>query len=92
MCLGLRVRFSRRCFSKKLIKVFNFISKGSRPFSAENISKISHTELLKKREETYQKEIEREKMEKEKYQRKIEEMEKKLSDLTPNASSPFQVN
>jgi hypothetical protein len=31
-------------------------------------------------------------MEKEKYQRKIEEMEKKLSGLTPNASSSIQVN
>jgi hypothetical protein len=34
------------------------------------------------REENYKREIEREKMEKEKYQRKIEEMEKQLSQLS----------
>jgi uncharacterized protein YcsI (UPF0317 family) len=56
------------------------------------MSKISHSELLTKREENYQKAIELEKIEKEKYQRKIEEMEKKLSGLAPNASSSIQVN
>jgi hypothetical protein len=34
--------------------------------------------MLNEKEENYQKEIERQKMENEKYQRKIEEMEKKL--------------
>ncbi len=55
----------------------------------------------KTREENYQKnierermekEIERERMEKEKYQRKIEEIEKKLSQLSTQNSSSLQVN
>ena len=37
--------------------------------------------MLNEKEENYQKEIERQKLENEKYQRKIEEMEKKLSQL-----------
>jgi hypothetical protein len=52
------------------------------------------SELSNEKEENYKKEIEREKMEKEKYQREIEEMRKKLSQLspTPSSSSTLQVN
>ena len=43
-------------------------------------------------EENHRKEIERERMEKEKYQKKLEEMETKLSKLTtPSFSSTLQV-
>jgi hypothetical protein len=52
--------------------------------------------LPNEKEENYKKEIEREKMEKEKYQREIEEMRKKLSQLSPtpssSSSSTLQVN
>ena len=54
----------------------------------------SQSELLKQQEENHRREIEREKMEKEKYQREIEEMRKKLSQLspTPSSSSSLQVH
>jgi len=61
---------------------FKTFQKGTRPFSAD-LTKVSHSDLLKEREENYRKAMEREKMEKEKYQREIEETKQKLSELTP---------
>ena len=55
------------------------------------LPKVAHTEIVKKREENYQKDIEREKMDKEN-QRKIEEMESKLSQLSTAFASALQVN
>ena len=54
------------------------------------LPKVAHTEIVKKREENYQKDIEREKMDKEN-QRKIEEMESKLSQLSTALTSALQV-
>ena len=58
------------------------IRKGTRPFSAD-LTKVSHLDLLKEREENYKKAIERERIDKEKLQRENEEMKNKLSELTP---------
>ena len=55
------------------------------------LPKVAHTEIVKKREENYQKDIEREKMDKEN-QRKIEEMESKLSQLSTAFASALQLN
>ena len=54
---------------KKRSCILTIKKKNTRPFSADNLSSISHSEILKKREENYNQEIEREKMEKEKHQR-----------------------
>ena len=71
-----------------------FYIKGTRPVSAINpnmLPKVAHTEIVKKREENHQKDMERERMEKEN-QRKIEEMESKLSQLSTALTSALQVN
>ena len=66
--------------------------KGSRSLLPDDSSSnSSQSELLKQQEDSYRKEIEREKMEKAKYQREIEEMRQKLSKL-PTAPSPLEVN
>ena len=51
------------------------IQKGTRPFSAD-LTKVSHSDILKEREESYKKAME-------KLQRENEEMKNKLSELTP---------
>ena len=51
------------------------IQKGTRPFSAD-LTKVSHSDILKEREENYKKAME-------KLQRENEEMKNKLSELTP---------
>ena len=82
----------------------NIFQKGTRPFSAD-LTKVSHSDLLKEREENYrkaierekidkenyQKEIERERIEKEKLQRENEEMKNKLAELS-TAPTSIQVN
>ena len=76
--------------------LFSLLSsiKGTRPVSAINpntLPKVAHTEIVKKREENHQKDMERERMEKENRQ-KIEEMESKLSQLSTALTSALQVN
>ena len=76
--------------------LFSLLSsiKGTRPVSAINpnsLPKVAHTEIVKKREENYQKDMERERMEREN-QRKFEEMESKLSQLSTALTSALQVN
>ena len=51
------------------------IQKGTRPFSAD-LTKVPHSDILKEREESYKKAIE-------KLQRENEEMKNKPSELTP---------
>ena len=78
------------CYSLLSIVVY----KGTRPVSAINantLPKVAHTEIVKKREENHQKDMERERMDKENRQ-KIEEMESKLSQLSTALTSALQVN
>ena len=51
------------------------IQKGTRPFSAD-LTKVSHSDILKEREENYKQAME-------KLQRENEVMKNKLSELTP---------
>jgi hypothetical protein len=58
----------------------------------ENYQKNIERERMEKEIENYKQESERERMEKEKYQKKIEEIENKLSQLSAQNSSSLQVN
>ena len=62
---------------------FNIFQKGTRPFSAD-LTKVSHSDLLKEREENYKKAME-------KLQRENEEMKTKLAELS-TATTSVQVN
>ncbi len=75
-------------YSIKFTHVFwqslNIFLKDTRPFSANNLTKVSHSDLLKEREENYRKAME-------KLQRENEEMKNKLAELS-TATISVQVN
>jgi len=83
------------------IVCFFYCTKNPRPISAADLPKTTlNKNFQEKRQENYQKDIERDKkemllkLENEKYQRENEEMKKQLSKLAivPPSSSTLQVN